>query len=83
MEFLQKMTEKMAREKANVAKIKKWAGRIKKLKNRADPMNEATFCAKYDIHAGRFNRLKNLKEHNPPSDNLINKIEAAFEAEGV
>lgn len=83
MTLEEKMKEKLARDEANLAKIKKWDARIEKLKARPEPMREAAFCAKYGIHAGRFNMLKNLKEKSPPSDNLVNKIEAAFEAEGV
>ena len=83
MTLEQKIKDKLARDKANLAKIKKWDARIEKLKARPEPMRESAFCAKYDIHAGRFNRLKNLKEQSPPSDNLVNKVEAAFAAEGV
>lgn len=69
---------------ATADKIVRWSSRLTKLRTRKkDPMNEADFCQKYGLNITRFNRIKNLVEKYPPSEELVNKIESALEEQGV
>ena len=80
----QRLKARAALEKDILSKIKKWPARLEKLKTRKEhSMLEAAFCRKYGLNTGRFNRLKNGRDHSLPSKKLLNKIEDAFKAEGV
>lgn len=84
MNLDQKIKAKAKADREKIEKIKKWDARIKKLATRKiEPLSEAQFCRKHQITHGRFNRMKNLKDNNLPSDRLINEIENAFKNEGV
>jgi len=69
---------------ATADKIVRWSKRLSTLRNRKkDPMNEADFCQKYGINKTRFNRIKNLVEKYPPSDDLVRQVENALKDQGV
>ena len=59
--------------------VKKWAERISALS--AAGMTAASFCRKHDIQQAQLARYKNLA--SLPRQDVLERIEAAFEKEGV
>lgn len=84
MDIEQRIKADAAKSREKLAKIKKWATRMDKLKKRAkEPLKECDFCEFYEINVFRFNRYKNMKEKSLPSDEFLKSVEDAFEIEGV
>ncbi len=67
-------------ELARIALVKKWPTRLKKLRENKD-LKESEFCDKHEIPRTSFNRMKSLRVI--VSKENLEKVEAAFRAEGV
>ena len=78
--------EKIAEQVARLKKIKKWPARLNKLRSRKkNPMQEAEFCRKHGLPIANFNRNKKSPQTGAsfPTAETVERVEKAFEAEGV
>lgn len=74
----QEINDELARAK----KALKWSAKIDRLASRkTNPKSEAEFCDDHKISASQFNRHKNARA--TPTQEIVDKVEAAFRAENV
>lgn len=74
--------DKLKAEAERAHKAEKWRARIYKLANRkTNPLSESKFCKAHGINISVFNRNKNGV--TIPTDEQIEKVEAALKAERV
>lgn len=77
--------EKIKAEAERIKAVKQWPARLRKLirlkKKAGIVYSEAKFCKDNGFSPSRFNKGKNLE--SIPSQETVEKVEAAFEKESV
>lgn len=82
IEKIKSRQKEVADELIRAKKAAKWERRMTKLSTRKnDPKSETKFCDDHALHQARFNRHKNGKVC--PDQESLDKVEAAFNREGV